>query len=203
LLVALTCLGQEVEICSSFNTSSEQRFQNGYGVGIQYQHGISSKWKVGLGVHFNFRNVHYTDIPYIDAVPFPPSIKKVYSKSQRYSIRVNIQGLLINKDNLSLSLGPEISYNYFKGKDNVNLFLGGGTQWINYSQPNGLTREIGLGLISKLEIKNFTKPRLSLCLTARPELTTDGVFAKGGQPVFSGILGFFEFQVGLKYRFKK
>jgi hypothetical protein len=203
LLIGLSCRGQEVEFCGSFNTSNEQRFQNGFGVGIQYQHDIGQKWKIGLGVHLNFKKAQFTDEKYIDAIPFPPSVESLNSNSQRYSIRLNIQRLLIDNANVSLSLGPEISYNYFKGKDNISLFLGGATAWTNYSQTNGLTKEIGFGLISKIEIKNFLDPQLSLCFTSRPEFTTDGIFAKGYDPVFSGVLSFMEFQIGLKYRFKK
>jgi hypothetical protein len=81
--------------------------------------------------------------------------------------------------------------------------LGGDTKWTNYSQNNGLTKEIGFGLISKIEVKNFIDPQLSLCFTIRPEFTTDGIFAKGGEPIFSGVLSFLEFQMGLKYRFKE
>ena len=201
-MIGLYCIGQEVEFCSSFNTSNEQRLQNGYGIGVQYQNDIGHKWKIGLGLHFNFKNAQFSNEPYIDAIPFPPSVEKVSSKSQRYSIRLNIQGLLMNNDNVSLSLGPEISYNYFKGEDNINLFFGGDTKWTNYSQNNGLTKEIGFGLISKVEVKNFIDPKISLCYTIRPEFTTDGIFAEGGEPIFSGVLSFLEFQMGLKYRFK-
>jgi len=202
-MIGLSCLGQEVEFCGSFNTSNEQRFQNGYGVGIQYQHDISHNWKVGLGVHYNFKKAQFTDQPYIDAIPFPPSIENVNSNSQRYSIRLNIQGLLMDNANVSLSLGPEISYNFFKGKDNINLFLGGSTKWTNYSQTNGLTQAIGFGLISKIEIKNFIEPQLSLCFTIRPEFTTNAIFAKGNEPIFSGVLSFLECQMGLKFRFRE
>ncbi len=203
ILIGLSCMGQEVELCSSLNTSNEQRFQNGYGIGVQYQQDISHNWKLGFGVHFNFKHAQFTDQPYIDAIPFPPSLENVNSKSQRYSLRLNIQRLLMNTDFVSISLGPEISYNYFRGKDNINLFLGGSSNWTNYSQTNGLTKEIGFGLISKVEVKNFINPQLSLCFTLRPEFTTDGIFAKGGDPVFSGILSFLEFQIGLQYRLKK
>ncbi len=202
LLTGLSCIGQEVEVCTSLNTSNVQRFQSGIGVGIQYQQDIARNWKVGLGLHLNSKKAKFSDEAYIDAIPFPPSVERVNSNSQRYSIRLNIQGLLINNAYVSLSLGPEISYNYFKGTDNINLFFGGDSKWTNYSQSNGMTKEIGLGLISKIEIKNFLDPQLSLCFTLRPEFTTDGVFPKGGTEAFSGILSFMEFQLGLKYRFK-
>ena len=112
-----------------------------------------------------------------------------------------MQRLLMNNAHVSLTLGPEISYNHFKGTDHINLLLGGSTDWTNYSQTNDLTNLIGFGLIAKFEIKNILDPQLSICFTLRPEFTTDGTFIRN-RPVFSGVLGFMEFQLGLKYRFK-
>lgn len=199
LLIGISCFAQEVEVCGSLNTSSEQRFQNALGIGLQYQHDISRKFKVGLGVHYNFKNSHFTEQPYIDAIPFPPSIEKFDSKSNRFSIRLNIQNLLRDNENLSISLGPEISYNYLWGQDNIKLFKGGGSNWDNFKQSNGLIKKIGIGVLSKIEIKDFITPRLSLCLTIRPEFTTNDEF---GESVFARTIGFVEFQMGLKYRFK-
>ena len=203
LLIGLSCFGQEVEFSSSLNTSTEKRFQNAYGIGLQYQHNISSKFKVGLGVHYNFNNVKFDDIQYVDGDPNLIIADKIYSSSKRFSIRLNIQGLLKNNENVSISLGPEISYNYLWGQDQIEERQGQTSNRFNFIQNNGLTKEIGLGLISKVEVKNFISPQLSLCFTIRPEFITDGVFAKGGNPVFSGVLGFTEFQIGLKYRFGK
>ena len=201
--IGLTCFSQEVEFCSSLNTSTENRFQNAYGIGLQYQHNIGSKFKVGLGVHYNFNNVQFDEIPYVDGDPNLVIAEEIHSKSKRFSIRLNIQWLLKNNENASISLGPEISYNYLWGKDQIEERQGQSSNMLNSTQNNGLTKEIGLGLISKIEIKNFISPQLSLCFTIRPEIVTDGVFAKGGTPVFSGASGFTEFQIGLKYRFRK
>jgi hypothetical protein len=67
-----------------------------------------------------------------------------------------------------------------------------------------LTKDFGVGLISKVEVKSFLIPKISLCLTIRPELLIGkDLFSKGSNPIFSGGLGFTEFQIGLKYRFKK
>lgn len=199
LLIGISCFAQVIEVCGSLNTSSEQRFQNALGIGLQYQHDISRKFIVGFGVHYNFRNSHFTEQPYIDAIPFPPSLEKIDSNSKRFSVRLNIQGVLRDNESLSLSLGPEISYNYLWGQDKINLFLGGGSNWSNYKQNNDLIKKIGIGLISKIEIKNVIKPRLSLCSSIRPEFTTNDVF---GESVFANTIGFVEFQIGLKYRFK-
>jgi hypothetical protein len=200
--IGLTCFAQEVEFNSSLNTSTENRFQNAYGIGIQYQNNLGSKFKVGLGVQYNFNNVRFDEIPNVDGNPNLIIAEEIHSKSKRFSIRLNIQWLLKNNENASISLGPEISYNYLWGQDQIEERQGQPSNMLNITQNNGLTKEIGLGLISKIEIKNFISPKLSLCFTIRPEIITDGIFSKGGTPVFSGALGFTEFQVGLNYRFK-
>jgi hypothetical protein len=203
LFFSIYCFGQEFEFCTSMNTSSENRFKDASGIGFQYQHDIGSKFKTGLGVHYNFNNIRFDDIPYVDGDPNLLIADRIHSTSKRVSFRLNIQRLLTNRGNLSISLGPEISYNYLWGKDQIDESLGQTSNRFDILQKNGLSKEIGLGLISKLEIKNFISPKLSLCISARPELITDGIFAKGGNQVFSGIIGFTEFQIGLKYRFKK
>jgi hypothetical protein len=65
----LSCFEQEVEFCDSVNTSSEQRFQNAYGVGLQCQQDLNQKFKVGLGIHYNFNDAVFDHIPYLDASP--------------------------------------------------------------------------------------------------------------------------------------
>jgi hypothetical protein len=68
-----------------------------------------------------------------------------------------------------------------------------------------LKKNIGIGLITKLEVKKFIAKSLSLCFTIRPEILlgkTDEVIS-GEPPVFSGAFDFTEFQIGLIYRFKK
>ncbi len=211
--MGLSCFGQEIEFSGSLNTSSEQRFQNAYGFGLQYQQDLSRKFKIGLGLHYNFNNASFDHIPYIDAAPNLLVAEMIHSTAKRISIRFNIQGLLMNTRYVSLSLGPEISYNFLWGKDQKERRIGQispiydtliSNQY-TFTQNNDLTEKIGIGFISTAEIKEFIAKPLSLCVTIRPELLLGKTEPLIGaeQPVFSGVLGFTEFQIGLKYRFKK
>ncbi len=203
LFTGLSCFGQEIEICGSINSSTEKRFQNAYGIGFQYQHDIGNKFKTGLGVHYNAKNNEFDEIQYVDADPDLLIADRINSTARRFSIRLNFQSYLKNNEHVSLTLGPEISYNYFWGTDKVDERVGQSSERNLYSVKTGLTKQFGIGLISTIEVKQVIKPQLSICFTIRPEFTTDGIFAKGYEPVFSGVLGFTEFQVGLKYRIKK
>jgi hypothetical protein len=201
----VSCFGQEIEVSSSLNTTSELRFQNAYGIGLQYQHNISSKFKVGLGIHYNSSYSQFDYLPYVDADPTLIIAQKIHSHSQRFSYRFNIQGLLMDNENASISLGPEISYNYLWGQDQIVEQVGESLTVRKYSQDINLTKHFGAGLISKIEIKNIFLPQLSLCFTIRPEylIGKDYKLIGSSAPVFYGGLSFTEFQIGLKYKFKK
>ncbi len=199
----LSCAGQELEFCTSLNTSSEPRLQNAAGFGLRCQHSIGKKILAGLGIHYNFRNSGFDEVRYIDGDPDLLVVDRIKSDSYRLSLRLNLQAIMINNNNASLTFGPEISYNYLWGKDNVDEITGQMSNQYNYSQNNGPSRDFGFGLISEFEIKNIIARQLSLCFTIRPELLIGkDLFLKGGEPIFSGGLGFTEIQVGLKYRFK-
>ncbi len=203
LFTSLYCFGQEVEFCGSVNTSSEERFQNAAGLGLQYQQDIGKKFKAGLAVHYNSARVTFDHIVYIDAAPNLIVVDRINSASRRFSIRLNLQGMLRDNENVSFSLGPEISYNFYKGEDHVDRRWGSNSERDLFTRYNGLIKHIGLGLISKVEIKHVFDPRLSLCFTFRPEFTTDFQFTKYDPPAFSAAMGFMEFQTGFKYSFKK
>lgn len=205
LFVTISCFGQEVEFCGSFNTSSEQRFQNAYGVGLQYQHELSQKWKIGFGVHYTTNAANFDHIPYVDADPLNVVTDKINSSAKRFSVRLNLQRYLKNNENLSLTLGPEISCNYLEARDQTDRRTGQLSNQNTFSENYRLSQRIGIGFISKIEIKDFIAKPLALCFTIRPEfIIGDFIALKGSdQSPFYGLLGFTEFQIGLAYRFKK
>jgi hypothetical protein len=213
LFFSLACFGQEVEFCGSYNTSSdgvssgtslEQRLQNALGIGIQYQQDIIKRVKVGLGVHYNFRNTSFDHIPYIDD-PYKIATEEIFSTAKRFSIRLNAQYLLKDNENVSLSIGPEITYNYLWGQDRIHEEVGNSSTVYNITRDNKLSGIFGAGLISKIEIKNFLTKQLALCFTIRNEQLIRKIETEiyGDYPAFSGHEDFVEFQVGLKYKFKK
>lgn len=197
-------MAQDLEFCGSLNTSSEQRFKNAPGIGLQYTQDLGRKLKAGAGIHYNFNKIQFDYIPYIDADPTAVVADRISSNSQHFSIRLNLQILLKNNDNVSISVGPEISYNYLWGKDQIEQRASPPFGYSEYSQYNGLSKKFGVGMISIVEIKNFIDPKLSFCLTFKPEILLGNniVLMGANSPVFSGIATFSEFQVGLKYKFK-
>ena len=207
LFIGIYCFGQELEVCTSINTSSEQRFQGATGFGFQYQQDMNRKYIVGFGVHYIFNNTNFYDFPWVDE-PNSEIIEKINSQPQKFSIRLNVQRLLKDNENVSLSIGPEISYNFIWGQDqgqfqNIESNILNPT-WFQFSQKINLVYYIGFGLISKVAVKKIFIPQLSLCFTFRPEfLIGDRPKLEGGNPVFSNLLGFTEFQIGIQYRFKQ
>jgi len=214
LFLSLVCFGQELELSGSLNTSSDQRLQNALGVGLQYQQDIIKRVKVGLGVHYNYKNTSFEYIPNVVYDPTRIESEEIYASTNRFSVRLNAQYLLMDNEYVSLSIGPEISYNNLWGQDQVHKTIGTGvntdhfiTQNLDFIRNNGLANLIGYGLISKIEIKNFLTKQLALCFTIRDESLSEtrGASLDLGveEPAHWEAHNFVEFQVGLKYRFKK
>ena len=203
-IIGLSCFGQEIELKSSLSTSSEQRFQGSYGIGLQYQNNIGHKFKIGFGFHYNFNNSQFDYIPYVDANPEIIAAQKINSNSKRFSPRLNIQWLVRDNENVSISLGPEVSYNLIWGLDKIDERLNQYPSHYIFSQKLALTKDFGLGIISKIEIKKVLLPDLSLCFTIRPEiLIAKNILVFGTDPrPFSKSMALTEFQIGLNYRFK-
>jgi hypothetical protein len=205
LLLQLTCNAQEIEFCSSLNTSSERRFDRAMGIGLQYQQNISPKYKIGLGIHYNFNHAQFIDYPHYDTYSLNSKAISFFSHSKHASIRLNIQRIIKDNDNVSLTIGPEISYNYLWGIDTKLTRIDTLTtaQLTTFEHTN--SKVVGIGFISKMEVKDFIKQRLSLCFTIRPEVFIGKDFNEkyGSSRVFFTPFAITEFQIGLKYNFKK
>lgn len=211
LLIGISCFAQEIEVCGSFGTSSEIRFRDAFGVGLQYQHDIGKKLKVGFGTNYYNKNSNFTEeyqplAGYND--PNGHWVTKYDVESNRFSLRLNIQGILRDNEHLSISLGPEVSYNFVWGSEDNSIWYGAAEpDRYYYSRDLDLAKKIGIGLLSKIEIKNIITPRLSLCLTFRTELMLGNGSQNSGNyegttKIFSAPIDFTELQVGLKYRIK-
>lgn len=196
--------GQEVEFCTSLTTSTEPRFQNAIGIGFQYQKYILPWLKTGMGVQYIFNDNRFIALPYEAPEPGVNDTEKITSFPKRASFRLNIQGLILDNKYVSWSLGPEVSFNIFWGKDVIDDHNLSNNEWYQDTQNITPNYIFGLGLISKFEVKHIIIPKLSVVFTVRPELVGNFIFPKGDFDTypFMGIMGFTEFQIGLKYRFK-
>jgi len=202
LIIGVSCFSQEIILCGSLtNSFNEPRLQNAFGFGLQFQHYINQKMKMGFAVHYNFKHANFhEEYTYIDGGYGPHWVSEINSKINRVSSRLNLQGILKENESASISLGPEISYNFIWGQDDKSPWVGGPLSqrgWI--IEHNDMIKRFGLGLIVEMEVKNFISPRLSLCSSIRPELII-------GKPVFlvyPKTFELIEFQIGCKYRFKK
>jgi hypothetical protein len=205
LFIGISCFGQGIEFYGSLNTSGEQRFQPGYGIGLQFQQNLSRRFIAGLGVSYHFSHTTFDQRPYMDADPNLIVYQHITSNSNRFAVRFNIQGLLIDHKNFSWTLGPALSYNILWGKDQIKQTSNQSSTPTEYSQKNGKVKDFGVGLISGAEFKNLIARQVSLCFSIRPELLLGNTAKLVGASAlpFSGILGFTDFQIGIKYRFKR
>lgn len=205
LLIGISSFAQELELCGSFGTSSEIRLRDAFGIGLQYQKGISKKFKVGFGTHYYLNTAHFTErYPSYPATSRERWVTTFTSKSERIALRLNILELLRDNEYVTLAVGTEVSYNFLWGSEDLSTWQEG--------YPNGsssydfdLEKKIGIGVLSTVEIKKFLTPNLSLCLAFRPELMLKNRNPHGaiGYAKFWEILDFTEFQLGLKYKLNK
>jgi len=209
LLIARSSFAQELELCGSIGSSSDMKFKDAYGIGLQYQQGIGKKLKLGLGTHYYHNNAHFTtESQLMGGDIYSHYVTRYDVNSQRFSLRLNMQVLLRDNDFLSVSLGPEVSYNFVWGREDNSIWYGAAVpNRYYYSRYLDLAKKIGAGLISKIEIKNFINPRLSLCLNLRSELmfrngANRSHSYEGSSKVYWMIIDYSELQIGLKYRFK-
>lgn len=200
LLIGVSCFSQKIIFCGSLtNSFNEPRLQNSFGIGLQLQHDINQRMKIGAAIHYNFKHSNFhEEYTYIDGSYGPHWVSEINSKIYRISSRLNLQGILKEDESASISIGPEISYNFIWGQDEKSPWIGGPLSqrgW--FTEKNDLIKRFGIGLIAEMEIKNFISPRLSLYSSIRPEFII-------GEPVFlvyPKTFQLIEFQIGCKYRF--
>lgn len=206
-LIVFSSFGQGIEFYGSVITSGGKRFQPGYGMGIQFQQNLSHRFIANLGVSYYFSHAQFDQTPYIDANPGLVVHQHITSDSYLFAARLNIQGVLIDHKNFSLTLGPAFSYNVLWGEDHIKQTSNQSPNPTEYSQKNGKVKDFGVGLISGAEFKNLIAPQVSLCFSTSPEIFLGSIGKStppgASTPPFWGILGFTNFQIGLKYRFKK
>jgi len=199
IFMQLTSYAQELEVNGSFNTSNEQRLEKAKGIGLQYEQNIKPKYIMGIGIHYNYNKTDFYTLTMMGS----HDLEKISSNAKRISLRLNIQRLLKDNEYVSLSIGPEISYNYLWSHDNKFNWIYADSSYSIHTTQNINAKNFGVGLISKIEIKDFIKPQLSLCFTIRPEMLIGNPRTSIGQqtPALSGF-SCTEFQIGLKYNFK-
>jgi hypothetical protein len=199
IVMQLPSFAQELEFCGSLNTSSEQRFEKAKGIGLQYQQNILPKYKIGIGTHYNYDNTSFNT-----SFNGATDVEGIRSNAKRISLRLNIQRLLKDNEYVSLSIGPEISYNYVWSHDDRYYLIYADSSYVTHNTQNIHAKQFGIGFIAKMEIKDFIYPHLALCFNLRPEkyIGNRSYDYGAGRSALAWNISFTEFQIGLKYNFK-
>jgi hypothetical protein len=196
--------GQEIEVVTSLSTSSDLKFQSSHGIGLKIFKELNKKYLIGVAGHYNFNSGTFDRIDQDDASFNYYYIRITSCKVKRTSLRISLQRFLINNDYVSLALGPELNYNYLWGNCHSDLIVPP-----EYSHQESFYRydpvnAFGLSLVSMVDVKNVLVPKLSLCLTIRPEVINDRHVLRGiSDDGLRGIKRFTEFQIGMKYKIGK
>jgi hypothetical protein len=194
---------QSIELNTLFNSSSEKRLDKARGLGILYSHNLTQKSALGLAFTFKSKQSNFDVIERSNANPTVQHYTTIISKSKSYSFRLNYQYSLIKREDISFSLGPEVSYNLFEVKDikNFSTSANAGSYSIFKNEISNI-RKYGLGGLVRIQIHNVLTKKLSLCFDIRPEILYGTAIDGGGKAYpFNGKLSNLEFMVGLQYHF--
>ena len=198
---------QEIEITSSYNSSSNPLFQNAWGFGLHYFVRLNSIIKLGVEVN------QYFNSPLVIGVGdwFNGGGATYYffqdkCTIKQTSIRLNTLFNIRENRHLYLCIGPDLSYNIPSGKVNSLTTYQNFVDYQNTYNIDKHVLNIGFGVLAKIEIKRIFIPQMSLCFNIRPQVIFGGRFPLSDGTTDVSFLGKYfitEFQMGLKYNFNK
>lgn len=199
-LISLTpsIFGQEIELKGIFASSSFKKYNTNIGYGFGYNQFIKSKNRIGISFTHQFSNIPYDDIYGSTEDGISTFIKEVEPDNQRIAIKINYAFRLIDNLKSRLYFGPEIGLNYFivneKFNRIANEYISGGSFTTTYQEIN----RIGIGFLFEIELKEIVHRRVSLHLSANPEITSFEKFGLmgGSDPYF---IGWMNFNLGIRY----
>jgi len=216
LIISCSSYGQGIEVVSSLSTSKNIALQGAKGVGINYQFlqidSALGKKSIQLGVGVLYSSINLKDYSAGEFL-MPPTVIIPHINTQIQKTCVRLNALMVLRDNkyMMWAIGPELSYNIFYehgDRQDYYSYPGGGYISSSYSF-NQTVQTIGLGLLTKIEIRNIFTPKLSLTFNIKPEFMYNfqtinqqehGVSSYGDLGLF-GFTNYLEIQLGLKYNF--
>jgi len=175
---------------------------NAIGFGLSYLQKLSKNNSIGIGFFYKYKHADYFSIIPTDCNPKIDEYAKINSKSKCISVRINYQYYILNREQSKISIGPEISYNYFWGIDNNQYcYTGDSTFSTPNLKHNKAINKFGVGILTKFEINEIIIKQLSLILNLRPEILFSSAYY--GTPVpYDGFIFNAEFSIGLQYKLK-
>jgi len=199
-LISIVTKSQVIELSSLLNISTEKRMDNAIGHGLSYSQILSKNNSIAIAFFYKYNHANFFRVMTTDYDPNITEYAKINSKSKCISIRTNYQYSILNREHAKISIGPEISYNYFWGVDNNQYCYNGDS---TFSAPklyhNKKIHKFGFGILTKFEINEIIIKKLSMSINIRPEILFSNFY--DGAPVpYSGIIDNAEFSIGLQYK---
>jgi hypothetical protein len=199
-LICLTnsIFGQEIELKGIYASGNSKKYNTNIGYGFGYNQYIKSKNRLGISFTHYFSNTPYDDIYGSTEDGISTYIKEVEPDNQRIAIKLNYAFRLIDNAKSRLYFGPELSLNYFMVKEEydriANEFISGGSFTTSYQEINRL----GIGFLFEFELKEIIHERISLHLSANPEITSFKKYGLMGgyDPYF---IGWMNLNLGIRY----
>lgn len=207
VLSFLRANSQSLEMSYIFNTSSEKQLDKAGGIGLMYSQHLTKRSAVGLAGACKFNHTKFETIVRSDADPRVLYFNYIDSKAKSVSIRLNYQYAVISRDQVIVSIGPELSYNFLWADDFHSGYYYspymGFSSITPHSDGKEKAKKYGLGVLGRVQINKILIDNLALCINARAESLVGPSYDGNPFKPYNGMLGNIEFSLGLQYRFKK
>jgi hypothetical protein len=196
---------QSLELSTLLNISSQERLDKANGISVMYSHDVSKNGALGLAICYKQNHSIYerinTDSYITDENP-DGSPEYIFgwidSHYKGCSFRLNYQYALINRNDVEVSIGPEISYNLFWGNGSSHYIHSENPDSIlSHAGKNPLSYKIGCGLLASVQVHHVFVDKLSLCVNLRPEMLFNPHYEADAVNSISN----FDIQIGFQYRF--
>ncbi len=201
ILIFITQLpAQEIGFYTTYSGSSYNKYQSNIGLGIEYNHFIKSKSRIGVAVQYSYCTLNYSDIFGSSSDGISTYIKQVEPNNQRFALRLNYAFKVVNHPKSSLFIGPEIGLNYFFINEQVHRLEDENLTEADYQSKYSENNKFGFGFLIEFELKEVISKQISLYTSVHPEIIS---FERAGMCGSNNptIIGWLNFNLGIKYNF--
>lgn len=195
LLATMGLTSQVVTFGFSRTSSSSTQFRKPVGLYIGYTQPVSRILKIKLEgrAHYSFWN--YDHIIFNTATSVGYYVYEVSPDNLWLSLSGSVNLKIISWGCLTLSMGPQISLNYFLIDERIHEIPTIYRPERTYQNEYNYLNRLGIGVNFESEINGLFGENISLVTSLTPQVVN-------GRPLGDGILANIT-QIGLRYSFKK
>ena len=193
LYIGLT--SQEISFGYAHTNSSSTQFRKPIGLNIGYTQPVSRILKINIDVLANYSFWHYDLIEFNTVTSSGYLVYEVKPDNFWFSLSGSVNLKIISRGCLTLSMGPQISLNYFLFNELIHEIPTVYSKERTYRDQYNYLNRLGIGVNFESEVKGFSGKNISIITSLTPQFLN-------GRPEVGGILANIT-RIGLRYHFNK